>query len=117
MNHVPVLLEEVLRTLGDLGGKTIVDCTFGAGGYSRAFLAAGANVIAFDRDSSVMPAAEKFASEYGPERFLFINAPFSEIGNLIRPPTGPQPRAPTPPKGGVVKCSPGAARMSAELLP
>ena len=37
--------------------KVIVDATFGAGGYSAAFIAAGAAVIAFDRD----PAAEAFA--------------------------------------------------------
>ncbi|MBQ7409410.1 MAG: 16S rRNA (cytosine(1402)-N(4))-methyltransferase, partial [Alphaproteobacteria bacterium] len=54
MKHIPVLLDKVLETLGDIKNRTIVDCTFGAGGYSRAFLEHGANVIAFDRDTNVI---------------------------------------------------------------
>jgi 16S rRNA (cytosine1402-N4)-methyltransferase len=79
--HIPVLLDSVLATLGDIGGRTIVDATFGAGGYSLSFLRRGAKVIAFDRDPSVAPAALDLAREFG-ERFRFINAPFSEIANL-----------------------------------
>ena len=55
--HIPVLLDAVLDALGDINGKTVVDCTFGAGGYSRAFLTRGANVIAFDRDPNVVADA------------------------------------------------------------
>ncbi|MBR5355192.1 MAG: 16S rRNA (cytosine(1402)-N(4))-methyltransferase, partial [Alphaproteobacteria bacterium] len=47
MKHIPVLLDDVLVALGDIKGRVIVDCTFGAGGYSRAFLERGAKVIAF----------------------------------------------------------------------
>ena len=81
MKHIPVLLKDVLETLGDISGRTIVDCTFGAGGYSRAFLERGANVIAFDRDTNVIDDAEKLKQEYG-NKFRFINAPFSEIKQL-----------------------------------
>src|SRR5579862_1934768 len=59
--HTPVLLAEVLEVLDPRPGKLIVDGTFGAGGYSRAFLERGAAVVAFDRD----PAARRFASELG----------------------------------------------------
>ena len=49
--HVPVLLEEVVAGLAITQGDTIVDGTFGAGGYARALLGAGAGrVIGFDRD-------------------------------------------------------------------
>ena len=48
--HIPVLLDEVIAGLAPRPGETHVDGTFGAGGYTRALLAAGANVIAFDRD-------------------------------------------------------------------
>ena len=48
--HIPVLLDEVIGALAISPGETHVDGTFGAGGYSRAMVAAGANVIAFDRD-------------------------------------------------------------------
>ena len=81
MKHIPVLLNDVLNTLGDISGRTIVDCTFGAGGYSRAFLEHGAKVIAFDRDTNVIADADKLKQEYG-DRFRFINAPFSEIKQL-----------------------------------
>lgn len=81
MKHIPVLLDAVMETLGDIRGRTIVDCTFGAGGYSRAFLDAGASVIAFDRDKNVLADAEKIKSYYG-DKFCFINSVFSDIKNL-----------------------------------
>ena len=81
MKHIPVLLESVLDTLGDITNRTIVDCTFGAGGYTRAFLSRGAKVIAFDRDKSVLSDVKDIQAEYG-DRFKFINAPFAEIKQL-----------------------------------
>lgn len=84
MKHIPVLLDVVLETLGDVKGKMIVDCTFGAGGYSRAFLGRGANVIAFDRDPNVVADAEKLGAEY-PGCFTFIPRPFSCIAELDGP--------------------------------
>lgn len=81
MKHIPVLLNAVLDALGDIGGKRIVDCTFGAGGYTRAFLERGANVVAFDRDPNVLVDVEKIKHEYG-DRFDFVQAPFAEIAQL-----------------------------------
>lgn len=83
MKHIPVLLDNVLDVLGDISGKTIVDCTFGAGGYSRAFLNAGANVIAFDRDSNVVADANAMVAEFG-DRFRFVPQTFSYISELGR---------------------------------
>ena len=79
--HIPVLLGAVQTAMGDIRGRTVIDCTFGAGGYSRAFLEMGAKVIAFDRDTSVIDDANKLNQEYG-DKFRFINAPFSEICKL-----------------------------------
>ncbi len=79
--HVPVLLDAVMTTLGDVRGKTIIDATFGAGGYSRTFLNAGANVVAFDRDQNVLADAETIKSEFG-DRFTFVPRPFAEMCNL-----------------------------------
>ncbi len=76
--HISVLLTGVLDALAPSEGKVIVDGTFGAGGYSRALLAAGARVIAFDRDPSVRPFAEALAAEYG-ARFTLVLRPFSEM--------------------------------------
>ncbi len=54
--HVPVLLDEVVDALAISPGETHVDGTFGAGGYTRAMIAAGAKVVAFDRDPDAIQA-------------------------------------------------------------
>ena len=54
--HIPVLLDEVVAALAPAPGERIVDATFGAGGYTRAILATGAQVVAFDRDPDAIAA-------------------------------------------------------------
>jgi len=76
--HISVLLPEVLSVLGDLKDRLVVDGTFGAGGYSRAFLEGGARVVAFDRDVRVKPYVEALKSEF-PDRFTWVNRCFSEM--------------------------------------
>jgi 16S rRNA (cytosine1402-N4)-methyltransferase len=73
--HLPVLLDEVVDALQPRAGKVLVDGTFGAGGYSRALLNAGASVIAFDRD----PSAAKFAAGLPADRFRLVERRFSEL--------------------------------------
>lgn len=82
--HVPVLLDEVIAAFAPLSGKRIVDGTFGAGGYSRALLAGGADVVALDRDPSVLPYAEALKAEYG-GRFTFVSGTFSDLDVLAAP--------------------------------
>jgi 16S rRNA (cytosine1402-N4)-methyltransferase len=78
--HLSVLLDEVVRAVQPAPGRLIVDATFGAGGYSRAFLAAGAEVIAFDRD----PTARRFVSELGAgERLRLVEDRFSTMTEHI----------------------------------
>ncbi|MBP5707888.1 MAG: 16S rRNA (cytosine(1402)-N(4))-methyltransferase RsmH [Alphaproteobacteria bacterium] len=81
MKHIPVLLDSVIKSLGDLHGKRVVDCTFGAGGYTRAFLGMGASVIAFDRDPNVTDDAKQIQKEYG-NTFRFIPETFSHLNDL-----------------------------------
>lgn len=81
MKHIPVLLNAVLDALGDIRGQAVVDCTFGAGGYTRAFLERGANVIAFDRDPNVADDANAIKQEYG-DRFQFMSMAFSNLDKL-----------------------------------
>ena len=83
--HVPVLLAEVLDALAPLPGARILDGTFGAGGYSRAILAAGASVIAIDRDPSVLPHADRLRAEF-PDRFAFSSGTFSDLDRLAEAP-------------------------------
>lgn len=81
MKHIPVLLNAIMRELGDIHGKTILDATFGAGGYTRAFLDAGANVVAFDRDPNVVADANVIATDFG-DRFRFVPQNFSQMADL-----------------------------------
>ncbi|KKB79993.1 16S rRNA methyltransferase [Devosia soli] len=82
--HIPVLLDEVVAALSPLAGRRVVDGTFGAGGYSRALLEAGAYVVAIDRDPSVKVHADRLAAEF-PDRFTFVAGTFSELDTLAAP--------------------------------
>jgi 16S rRNA (cytosine1402-N4)-methyltransferase len=77
--HTPVLLTEVVDALQPAPGKIVVDGTFGAGGYTSAFLAAGASVVGFDRD----PTARRFAGALDPKRFRLETARFSEMDEIV----------------------------------
>ena len=77
--HTSVLLNEVLAAMKPAAGETVIDGTFGAGGYTRAFLAAGASVIAFDRD----PTAARFAEGLPADRFRLVQARFSEMAEEV----------------------------------
>ena len=83
--HVPVLLDEVLEALAPLADAHIVDGTFGAGGYSRALLEAGASVTALDRDPGVLPFVETLTAEF-PSRFRFVAGRFGELDQLVERP-------------------------------
>ena len=62
--HVPVLVNEVIGALEIRDGDTVVDGTFGAGGYTRAMLAAGAGrVIGFDRDPDAIEAGRSLVPD------------------------------------------------------
>ena len=79
--HIPVLLDEVLAAFAPVASKRIVDGTFGAGGYSRALLGAGAQVVGIDRDPSVLPFADALKTAF-PEQFTFVPGTFSELDTL-----------------------------------
>ncbi|KQN83825.1 ribosomal RNA small subunit methyltransferase H [Sphingomonas sp. Leaf67] len=80
--HIPVLLAEAVAALAIQPGETHVDATFGAGGYTRAMLSAGARVIAFDRDPTAHAAAKALIEEAG-DRLLLIEAPFSAMAGEL----------------------------------
>jgi 16S rRNA (cytosine1402-N4)-methyltransferase len=75
--HVSVLLDEVVGALASGPADMVIDGTFGAGGYTRAILATGAAVTAFDRDPSVQRFTAEFAAADG--RFRLIQDRFSQI--------------------------------------
>ena len=77
--HIPVLLGEVMAALAPVPGSRHVDATFGAGGYSRALLAAGAEVVAFDRDPDAIAGGQAMVAAAG-GRLTLIHAVFSSLG-------------------------------------
>ena len=78
--HVPVLLDEVIAALAPAPGAVIVDATFGAGGYTRRLLDAGAQVHAFDRDPDAIAAGEAWPeTREDPPRLVLHPRRFSEL--------------------------------------
>ena len=84
VTHIPVLLDEVLAALAPRPGDVIVDATFGAGGYSRALLDAGATVHAFDRDPDAIAEGTKWReTAENPPRLVLHPRRFSEMVNAL----------------------------------
>jgi 16S rRNA (cytosine1402-N4)-methyltransferase len=82
--HIPVLLDEVLEALQPLDGAVVVDATFGAGGYTRKLLDAGASVHAFDRDPDAIAAASGWAEAAEcPPRLVLHPRRFSEMVDAL----------------------------------
>lgn len=76
--HIPVLLNPLLRAVAPVEGVWL-DGTFGAGGYTRGLLGAGAaKVIGVDRDPMVFHMAQGWAGEYG-DRLELVEGVFSKL--------------------------------------
>nr|HRO14444.1 16S rRNA (cytosine(1402)-N(4))-methyltransferase RsmH [Paracoccus sp. (in: a-proteobacteria)] len=83
--HIPVLLGPLLRAVAPVRGVW-ADGTFGAGGYARGLLDAGADrVIGIDRDPSVFRMAEGWAGACG-DRLRLVEGTFSELDELAGEP-------------------------------
>ena len=79
--HIPVLLKPLLRAVAPVSGVWL-DGTFGAGGYARGLLEAGADkVIGVDRDPLVFRMATDWAGEYG-DRLKLAEGTFSDLDEL-----------------------------------
>ncbi len=79
--HIPVLIDAILRECAPVSGVWL-DGTFGAGGYTRALLAAGAErVIGVDRDPLALQMAADWAGSYG-GRLRLVAGTFSDLDDL-----------------------------------
>ena len=79
--HIPVLLRPLLQAVAPVTG-TWVDGTFGAGGYARGLLEAGADrVIGIDRDPMVFRMAAEWAGSYG-DRLQLVEGTFSDLDTI-----------------------------------
>lgn len=76
--HIPVLLRAILTAVDPVEGVWL-DGTFGAGGYTRGLLDAGAaQVIAVDRDPLAHEMAKPWAGAYG-DRIVMQHGVFSKM--------------------------------------
>ncbi len=84
-SHEPVMLQEVLETLAPQDGGLYVDCTFGAGGYSKAILAAAdCQVIGIDQDPSAIAAGRALAEQPEFQGLTLVQGNFKDIAELVQ---------------------------------
>ena len=75
--HEPVMVDEVLRFLGQ--ATTVMDMTLGAGGHAEALLASGVErVVGLDRDPVAIELATARLARFG-ERFAAVQTRFSDV--------------------------------------
>jgi 16S rRNA (cytosine1402-N4)-methyltransferase len=83
--HLPVLLGSILSLCAPIRGVW-VDGTFGAGGYARGLLAAGADrVIGIDRDPLAHQMAQAWLADYA-DRLTLRLGTFSDLDELAGEP-------------------------------
>lgn len=76
--HIPVLLRPLLAAVAPVSGLWL-DGTFGAGGYARGLLEAGADtLIGVDRDPEVFALAAGWAAEFG-DRLRLVEGTFGKL--------------------------------------
>jgi 16S rRNA (cytosine1402-N4)-methyltransferase len=81
--HVPVMLAEMLATLGPRDGAVYLDGTFGGGGYTRAILErARCHVWAIDRDETAIARGAGLAAQY-PDRLHLLHGRFGDMLTLL----------------------------------
>lgn len=81
IDHIPVMLAQVIEHLQPKEDGIYIDCTFGAGGYSKAILAKSAcKLYAIDQDPSVVDYAKLIESD----GFKFINQNFANLDEVAK---------------------------------
>ena len=81
-SHIPVLISQLISAAAPITG-TWIDGTFGAGGYTKYLLNAGADkVIGIDRDPSVFDMASDWLSENS-DRLQPVQDTFSNLDKTI----------------------------------
>src|SRR5205809_1917520 len=85
--HIPVLLEEVLKFLQPRAGGHYVDGTLGGGGHAEAILeqsAPGGKVLGIDSDAQALARVERRldrAVEDG--RLVLVHGNFAELARIV----------------------------------
>ena len=84
IQHIPVLLDEVIKSLCLNEDEVYVDATFGLGGYTKEILSKkNCKVVAIDKDPHTRIFAENLKRVFR-DRLYFINTNFSDIGKVLK---------------------------------
>jgi 16S rRNA (cytosine1402-N4)-methyltransferase len=81
-DHIPVLADEVRRSLALEPGETVVDATFGAGGHASLLiseLGGRGKLIAIDRDATAREYFDRLARRAGGVQTRFLRGDFAVV--------------------------------------
>lgn len=83
--HIPVLVQEVVRSLKAEEASIIIDATLGDGGHTQALLEAmppSGRVVAFEMDSQAIDRARIRLAHFN-ERLTIFQSNFSKVGQVL----------------------------------
>jgi 16S rRNA (cytosine1402-N4)-methyltransferase len=86
VEHVPVLLEEILGFLHGLPGGTFVDCTVGLGGHAQAILdriSPSGGLIAMDADEDALREARSNLAPYE-DKVMYVRANYRKLSDTLQ---------------------------------
>ncbi len=84
IQHIPVMVPEVLKYLKVSAVGRYIDCTLGEGGHTKSILEAsnpGGEVLGIDADHEAIEVSKNRLERYG-ERFIFENSNFKNIKKI-----------------------------------
>ena len=84
IQHIPVMVPEILKFLEVSSGGRYIDCTLGEGGHTKSLLEAsnpGGEVLGIDADHEAIEVSKNRLEEYG-ERFIYDNSNFKNIKKI-----------------------------------
>ena len=88
MQHVPVMLEEVLKFLQPRAGGHYIDGTLGGGGHTRAILeqsTPGGKVLGIDADAQAIARVKERLSDFvNNGRLVLVHGNFAELARIVR---------------------------------
>jgi 16S rRNA (cytosine1402-N4)-methyltransferase len=92
LNHIPVMLEEVLKYLQPRPGGRYIDGTIGGGGHTEAILersAPGGRVLGIDTDAQALERVSKRLSHMVEQgRLALVRGKFAELARIVQDEAG-----------------------------
>lgn len=84
MEHLPIMLHEVIEALDIKADGIYVDCTFGRGGHSTAILnqLTSGHLVVFDQDERAIETANLLSQEY-PNKMTIIKSNFTHLNQEL----------------------------------